>query len=112
MPRRNRSDAAVNKPRPIKKMRRRPQRSAARTATDEQSAEHQRVRGEDPLLTGLGELQRRPNRRQCHGDDGQVKYHHELGDTDNRHCQPTFVLLPVKLLMLETYPAVSQLCNW
>ena len=49
-------------------------------AADEQSAEHQRVRGEDPLLASVAESQCWANHRQRRSDDRHVKDHDELSD--------------------------------
>ena len=77
-------------------------------ATDEQSTEHQGVRREDPLLPSLAELQRWTNRRQRHGDDRQVEYYHELGDTYDSDSQRALAAVSSKTSHAGNIPTAFE----
>ena len=82
-------------------------------AADEQSAEHQRVRGEDPLLASVAESQ-------CGRITGSAVVTIVTSSTTTNcatqttatDVQPDRMLLPAKALMLGTYPAAAQACDW
>jgi hypothetical protein len=82
-------------------------------ATDEQSAEHQRVRGEGPLLASFAESQCWANRRQRRSDDRHVKHNHELrdaDDSDGRQSGPAAVTS--KMTHAGNIPSCSSDMYW
>ena len=82
-------------------------------ATDEQSAVHQRVRGEGPLLSSFAESQCCANRRQRRGDDRHVKHNHELrdaDDSDRRQSVPAYVTS--KMTHDGNIPSCSSDMRW
>ena len=80
--------APVNKARPTRKIRRRPNMSANWPPKQQQAPESQGIGRHHPLQVDLGEAQARLDRGQGHVDDGDVQHHHELGQADQRQDQP------------------------
>ena len=57
-------------------------------AEEEEAAERDRVRGDDPLQPGLGEVQAAPDGRERDVHDRDVEHGHEERDADERQGQP------------------------
>ncbi len=77
-------------------------------AADEQSAERQRVRGEDPLLASLAKSQCGANRRERHRDDRHVKDHDELSDAHEGNGWPGFPTVTSKAAHTGNIPSCRE----
>src|SRR5215207_7151269 len=83
------SDAAANRIRPATNRRRRPSRSAIDTTAEQQeAAEHEHVRVDDPRQVVRREPELRPDRRQRDVDDRRVEHDDELRGGEQRQRHP------------------------
>ena len=73
----------------------RPNRSAIAAAEQQQAAEGERVRGDDPLPLVVGEAEVGLGGRERDVHDRHVQHHQQLGDADDGEDQPPAVVMGI-----------------